>query len=99
MGKLLALKQAKAMGGDDHQKCAVSNAVAFRDALLASLGERNASTAQLQHFFVTHRKCTAAEAIADVSAIAASIDERQKDEEKQAKDATQAPAEGQNPTS
>lgn len=97
--KLLALKQAKVLGGStDNQKCAVSNAVAFRDALLASLGERNVSTAQLQHFFVTHRKCTAAEAIADVSAIAASIDERQKDEEKQAKDATQAAAEGQNPT-
>jgi len=76
--KLSALKKAKA--AKESPRCLPSGA-AFRDALLLSLGERQVSTAQLQHFFVTHRKCTPEEAIADVGAIAAVIDERAKEEE------------------
>lgn len=78
--KLLALKKAKAAQESDGKP---PNSAAFRDALLLSLGERQVSTAQLQHFFVTHRKCTPEEAVADVGAIAAIIDERAKEEEKE----------------
>jgi len=75
--KLSALKKAKAAKESDEE---IPSAAAFRDALLLSLGERQVSTAQLQHFFVTHRKCTPQEAIADVGAIAAVIDQREKEE-------------------
>ena len=75
--KLSALKKAKAAKESDGE---MPRAAAFRDALLLSLGERQVSAAQLQHFFVTHRKCTPEEVIADVGAIAAVIDEREKEE-------------------
>merc|ERR1712118_457643 len=80
--KLAALKKAKAAKDEpgNSAESGLATGAAFRDALLLSLGDRQVSTAQLQHFFVTHRKCTPAEAIGAVDAIAAAIDERLKEE-------------------
>jgi len=80
--KLAALKAAKETAKANKEttaKDAPISGATFRDALLLSLGERQVSAAQLQHFFVTHRKCTPAEAIADVGAIAVAIEDHIKE--------------------
>jgi len=79
--KLAALKRTKAAAADGKAEAAkVPNGATFSDALLASLGDRQVTAAQLQSFFVSHRKCSAAEAIADVGAIAAAIAKREQED-------------------